>query len=220
MAVPCFACQSKKTVYDGRWLCCQACGRSWEVEIDQSSSNPLFLSGPQAASSNGQNKPSRKKRTSRRNKANRRQGEQGEDIARMQLALLGVRRLEKIEVGWKVLRDDDGHIVGAFPMEKVSGDFKGILPGGTAVHVEVKSRGRSDRLRHSDLKAHQIEALDEHVSFDGLGLVCWVTAYGECLVMRWPIPGFRPHTSLTIDQAQQYLWPGHRPCHGACHGAG
>jgi hypothetical protein len=208
MAVPCFSCQSNKTTYDGRWLSCQACGRSWEADIEQAPALPPPIPTTSSSGSSRRSCHSGRSREARRGRANREQGERGEEIARMQLALLGVRRLERIEVGWKVLRGEDGRIVDAFPMEKVSGDFKGILPGGTAVHVEVKSRGRRDKLRYSDLKTHQVTALDEHVSFDGLGLVCWVTVAGECLVMRWPIPGFQVRTSLTVEQARQHLWPG------------
>lgn len=204
-SIPCFACGSP-TTYNGQWLHCATCDHEWEAIIEVSPDTAVKVTD------NGRRSPKKEAQIDQ-GKANQERGQQAEDIARLQLQLLGVARLEKIEVGWRVLWVD-GRIVKAFPLEKVSGDFKGMLPGGTAVHVEVKSRSRSrsrvstERLRYSDVKPHQVEALNEHVELGGLGLLCWVTAAGECLVLSWPIPGFRPRSSLSVDFARQCVWPG------------
>jgi Holliday junction resolvase-like predicted endonuclease len=159
---------------------------------------------------NGRTRGQRRRanRRSEQGAVNREQGEVAEDMARVQLELLGLKRIERIQVGWKVIWGEDGRILHAFPLERVSGDFKAITPTGTAVHVEVKSRSRRDRLRYSDLEAHQVEALDEHARYGGVSLLCWATPAGEILVMQWPIPGFERYKSITIEQARRHQWPG------------
>src|SRR5580658_1597802 len=82
-------------------------------------------------------------------------GRQGEDGVHLRLNLLGVLQVCKIETGWRVKRNG-GKIVGASPMAKVAGDYRGILPGGRSVLVESKAHmGKDHNLRWSDLDDHQ-----------------------------------------------------------------
>jgi len=131
----------------------------------------------------------------------------GEMIATQQLRSYGVRDIQTIETGWKVLNwlPQYGQMIAkVVPYKKVAGDLRGVLPGGISVLVEVKVR--SERLSLSDLKYHQRESLSSHHRAGGVSLVVWVedttnTAY----VLRWPIPGLvkyhplKPRDALALD---------------------
>ena len=148
---------------------------------------------------------------STRGRANRNQGEIGQDIARYTLKQMGIEMVEPVYTPWKVLFKTVGgrrKVVEAFPLQKVSGDFRGVAPGGRSVLVEVKSRTTRDTLRWSDLEPHQRDALQEHCDWGGLSLVCWVIDSGECLVMEWPIPGLQKGKSTTWDDAVGIQWTG------------
>jgi hypothetical protein len=84
-------------------------------------------------------------------------------------------------------------------MEKVSGDWRGILPGGMSVLVEVKT---VERLMYSEFADHQVDALNKHHAAGGLSLIGWVCG-SENFVLRWPVPSFVPRTSLAIETARQ-----------------
>lgn len=134
---------------------------------------------------------------SRINSANRKAGRASEQLVRIALRQRGVQRIEKIEVGWGIVRDAKGKIVNAYPLEKVSGDFRGLLPGGRAVHVEAK--GRSGKVLYSDLEAHQVAALDEVTRLGGLALLAWHdTATDNVHLFDWAEikDQFKPRTSL------------------------
>lgn len=83
--------------------------------------------------------------------------------------------------------------------EKVSGDHRGILEGGTSVLAETKTI--MDRnLAWSDLRDHQPTRLDQHNELGGVSLLVWVHHTGV-YVMRWPVSGFGPRKSITPEQA-------------------
>lgn len=134
-----------------------------------------------------------------------RSGSVGEDIAKMALRTMGVCMVEQIATpivttqrrnGWVKIRRK----------EKVSGDIRGLLPGGRRVLAEVKTVN-DDRLIFSRLKPHQVDALNENHELGAVSLLVLVHPYGHC-VMRWPIEGFGPRTSIHIDDAAQYEWDG------------
>lgn len=83
--------------------------------------------------------------------------------------------------------------------EKVSGDHRGILPGGRSVLAETKTIMERN-LRWSDLRDHQPGRLDEHSKHGGLSLLVWVHTTGVH-VMQWPVHGFGPGESLTPEFA-------------------
>ncbi len=130
-----------------------------------------------------------------------RTGKAGESLAAAALSALGVKMVERI--GTPVLLIPT-KLSGAFRViwsEPVSGDHRGILPGGRSVLAETKTI--LDRnLRWSDLRAHQPGALTRHAEFGGLSLLVWVHASGV-YVMRWPVPGFEPGKSITPGQAAE-----------------
>lgn len=130
-----------------------------------------------------------------------RTGQVGQDVILWRLLEIGVQMVESVNTPWKIKRVG-GKIVGAIPMKKVNGDFRGIMPGGQSVLVEVKTNAT---LPYAAFQDHQRAALDEHHRLGGLSLVGWVCG-AESFVMRWPLPGFRPHTSLAIETARQLNW--------------
>lgn len=90
--------------------------------------------------------------------------------------------------------------------EKVAGDWRGLLPDGTSVLAEIKTRlATTDResrnLVWSDLEAHQKQWLSDHAKL-AVSLVVFVHERGVS-VMRWPIPGFdSPRCSITPERAE------------------
>ena len=144
-------------------------------------------------------------RTATRNSRNRKAGAAAETLTRYELQRLGVCRVRKLEVGWGIVRNRAGKIVSAYPLERIDGDFSGILPDGTAVLVETKKR--SDKLVYSALENHQVQALNDHAEHNGLSLLVWVSD-DDVYVMRWPIDGFESGTSLDAEQAQAAAWEG------------
>lgn len=139
---------------------------------------------------------------------NRAVGDQCEWVARRALTHAGAQLVERVHTPFRLQRrvvNGRSQIVGASPMERVSGDFRGILPGGRSVLCEVKHR--EGRLVFSDLEAHQREALTKHSAAGGCSLLAWVVL--EPAVTCWLLPwdlvvaiGFRERTSLTPEQAE------------------
>lgn len=134
----------------------------------------------------------------------------GEQIARMTLERMHVRMVERIFTGWKLIRWTNAsrglaHIVA---QSKVSGDFRGIIPGGRSVLVETKLTESDNRLRWSDLRPHQREALTKHSTVGGLSLVVWILAAGgidadrDVFVLQWPIDGFAPYKPIDNESAK------------------
>lgn len=128
-------------------------------------------------------------------------GGAGELHAASALSSLGIEMIEKIGTPVKAIPHPS--IPGYFRViwsEPVLGDFRGILPGGRSVLAEVKTV-LNHNLRYSDLREHQPGGLTRHVYFGGLALLVWVSSNG-IFIMRWPINGFRPGTSITPEQAE------------------
>lgn len=86
--------------------------------------------------------------------------------------------------------------------EKVSGDHRAVLPGGKSVLVESKTILDTDRLIYSKLRDHQPDALTAHAETGAVSLLAWVSSYGVFL-MRWPVPGFAPRKSISLEKAQE-----------------
>ncbi len=131
-------------------------------------------------------------------KQNYNTGQFGEQMAERLLLSLGFKCVEKIETGWYI-KWINGKVVSAKPRNRVSGDFTAIGDLGQYVHVEVKVRDR-DSLLHSDLEAHQSEAMDEKTGYGALCLLIWVRSPTEIKILRWPVPGFKKNTSVKWDQ--------------------
>jgi hypothetical protein len=128
-----------------------------------------------------------------------RTGKQGENLAESTLLGLGIEQIEKI--GTPVLLIPSRY-KGLFKVvygEKVSGDRRGILPGGRSVLIEVKTI-LDHNLTYSELKPHQHAGLKAHADFGGLSLLVWIHNSGV-YVMEFPISGFIPGTSLTPQVA-------------------
>ena len=126
-------------------------------------------------------------------------GKHGQEVAASALRRLGVEMVE--EIGTPVHLIPTGN-QGAFRVvygEKVSGDHRGILPGGQSVLAETKTI--VDRnLRYSDLREHQPGRLSTHAALGGLSLLVWVHHSGV-YIMRWPVPGFEARKSIDAEHA-------------------
>lgn len=136
-------------------------------------------------------------------------GKRGESVAERLLRQKGVLMVEKIATPVKIVdskrtRGRQWHrIVWG---EKVSGDRRGLLPGGRRVLAEVKSRQHN--LRWSDFQAHQIEALNENHAHGGLSLVVYIHPQVH-VVMEWPMEGFDgSYSSITPEEAPDHEWKG------------
>lgn len=129
-------------------------------------------------------------------------GEHGENLAESILSGLGVEMIEKI--GTPVKLSPYNKIPGVFRVafgEAVSGDRRGILPGGRSVLIEVKTI--LDRnLQYSDLRKHQPERLRAHSLFGGLSLLIWVHNSGV-YIMEFPINGFESRKGITPARAME-----------------
>lgn len=142
---------------------------------------------------------------SNRGRASQGLGEAGEAICRAIMARHGIQRIERIHTGWKVLWGvENGKRVPkeAFPIEKVSGDFIGMM-NGLKVLVECKATD-GDRIEFSRLASHQVMALDDTVRLQGLAML-FVLIGGLPSLLKWPIPGFKPGTSLVQDGKELYV---------------
>jgi hypothetical protein len=127
-------------------------------------------------------------------------GAAGESLAAQVLRGLGALMVEEISTPVRLIPHPT--IPGYYRViwgEKVSGDHRGILPGGRSVLVETKTI--TDRnLRWSDLREHQPDRLTEHAVHGGMSLLVWVHSSGV-YVMRWPVPGFGPGKSIDPETA-------------------
>lgn len=133
-------------------------------------------------------------------RAQQQQGASGQQAAALALQAAGVEMVE--EIGTPIIRKPSP-IKGAFFIvygEKVSGDHRGVLPGGRSVLVETKTV-HGDRLNFSELREHQPGRLSRHAEIGGLSLLVWVSDWGA-LVLRWPVPGFSKGKSLRYDRAR------------------
>lgn len=129
----------------------------------------------------------------------RKAGEVAEAIVGNRLRSLGLKCVQRIEVGWKVVRHPTTRsIIGAHPIAKVLADWHGLAPGGRSVICEVKRR--TQPMKFSDLEAHQVIALNAHFDAGGISLLALVHGAGIA-IMAWPVLGFGPGTSLNALQA-------------------
>lgn len=125
-------------------------------------------------------------------------GKAGEARALRVLHSRGVEMVEKIGTPVRIIASKGGwhRIVWG---DKVSGDHRGILPGGRSVLAETKTI--LDRnLHYSDLRDHQPDRLTLHAELGGLSLLVWVHQTG-IFVMQWPIDGFVKGTGITPEEA-------------------
>ncbi len=139
-------------------------------------------------------------------------GRAGEQIAEMQLRMLGVEMVENIPTPIALAGSRKiGHstFYNVIYKQKATGDIAGIMGDGSGrrVLVEVKSRN-DDRLQWSALRDHQIERLDENHRLNGVSLVVFIDGSGNVFVLRWPIEGFGPRKSITSEQAASLIWDG------------
>jgi hypothetical protein len=129
-------------------------------------------------------------------------GKHGQECAAVALRVAGVDMVEQI--GTPVHLIPHPTQAGYYRViygEKVSGDHRGILPGGRSVLAETKTI-RDRPLRWSDFREHQPERLDAHADAGGVSLVVWVNDDGA-YIMRWPIPGFGPGKSIDLKRARE-----------------
>ena len=128
-------------------------------------------------------------------------GKAGQELAAGVLRRLGVECVEQVGTPVKLIPHPrhEGYYRVIWG-EKVSGDHRGLLPGGRSVLAEVKTI--LDRnLRWSDLRDHQPRALSEHCEHGGASLLVWVHSTGA-YVLPWPVPGFGPGKSITPERAE------------------
>ena len=135
-------------------------------------------------------------------KAQQRIGKHGQDLAAAALRQLGIEMVEQIGTPVILLpacKHKRPPVFSVIWGEKVSGDHRGILPGGRSVLAETKTI--LDRnLRYSDLREHQPDRLSEHARHGGLSLLVWVHHTGV-YVMRWPILSFAPGMGISFEFA-------------------
>ena len=135
------------------------------------------------------NRTVEKQAEKRSGRACRRLDYQTEEIVRLALRVVGFRMIGRT-------RPLDGG-----PVEETGGDFRAVEPGtGRSVLVAVKCR--SGRLRWSDLRPHQRQALDEHHRLGGISILAWVTERHGIWLLRWPVEGFGPGRSLQEETAE------------------
>jgi len=128
-------------------------------------------------------------------------GEVTEAEVAVALAISGLKMIERVETGWKVLRGAGGRITHAFPMKKVAGDFRAVASGGRSVLVESKLR-KGNRLTWTDFQKHQHAALLEHQEVGGLSLVAWTSDKGLLIVQYYDLMvlGFKPKKGVSWEQ--------------------
>jgi len=129
-------------------------------------------------------------------------GSAGQNLAASTLSGMGIEMVEKI--GTPVVLAPVGSGKNVFHVrfgEKVSGDHRGILPGGRSVLAETKTI--LDRnLQWSDLREHQPGRLCRHADLGGLSLLVWVHTSGV-YVMQFPLEGFGERKSISVERARE-----------------
>tara|TARA_R110002020_G_scaffold451901_1_gene666106 strand:+ start:1024 stop:1500 length:477 start_codon:yes stop_codon:yes gene_type:complete len=132
---------------------------------------------------------------------NQRNGSDGELIAHRALHNLGYHFINKINTPWLITRSRTGKVLGAKACGTVTGDLRAVAPGGISVLAEVK-RHNGPRLTYSTLEAHQHEDLAAHNAVEGISLLIWIHER-EAYILRYPIAGFVPRSSLKIDDVRK-----------------
>lgn len=126
-------------------------------------------------------------------RARQRSGAAAELLVANRLRALGLQCIEKQATPMAKVRGEWTHC------RQTTADYKALAPGGRAVLIEIKKRARL--LQWSDLRAHQVAALDAHVAAGGLALLAYVSDIG-IHILNWRPIGFGPGTSLTPGQAR------------------
>jgi hypothetical protein len=136
----------------------------------------------------------------------KKRGIAGEVIAEKQLFACGVRVIQPIETGWRVIKwlpHLGNRVAKVVPFKKVAGDLRGVIPGGRSVLVEVKVRAKG-KLSWGDFRDHQRTHLEWHSNYGGLSLVAWVEdTTNEVYLLEWPISGFQKYHPLKPEQARE-----------------
>lgn len=136
-------------------------------------------------------------------------GARGEDAAAVALRAYGVRMVEQIATPFAVTSKKAGGWIKIKRKAKVSGDWRGLMGDGSGRRVlaEVKTTS-GDRIEWSRLEDHQVRALDENNRLGAVSLliVCFLSA--GTFVLRWPVAGFGPGQSITIQSAIDNQWNG------------
>jgi len=126
-------------------------------------------------------------------------GKHGQNLAAQALRALGVEMVEQIGTPVFLIPATARDVYRVVYGEKVSGDHRGILPGGRSVLAETKTI--LDRnLRYSDLREHQPERLLEHRKHGGISLLVWVHCTGV-YIMDFPIANFTRGKSISVENA-------------------
>lgn len=125
-------------------------------------------------------------------------GKHGQDMAAAALRRLGIEMVEQIGTPVHLI-PAGSNAYRVIYGEKVSGDHRGILPGGRSVLAETKTILERN-LRWSDLRDHQPERLNEHAKCGGLSLLVWVHCTGV-FVMRFPVLGFAAGEGMSPEFA-------------------
>lgn len=141
-------------------------------------------------------------------KASQQLGADGEQVAENALRAYGVRMVEQIATPYAITdRRPDG-FVRIKRSAKVSGDRRGVMGDGTGRRVLAEVKATSgDRILWSRLEDHQVRALDENNRLGAVSLLV-VVFDRQAFVLRWPVEGFLPRTSITIGTAIAKQWDG------------
>lgn len=135
-------------------------------------------------------------------------GADGENAAENALRAYGVRMVEQIATPYTITAKKGDGWVRLKRKTAVSGDRRGVMgdKSGRRVLAEVKSTN-GDRIPWHWLKDHQVRALDEN---NGLGAVSLLVVVfsGVAYVLRWPVSGFLPRTSLRREDVIDKQWDG------------
>lgn len=135
-----------------------------------------------------------------RGKNNQAKGADGEAVAHRAMHNLGLQFIQPISTPYLITRGRNGNVISATPKMKVTGDLSAVGPNGVSVLAEVK-RFDEDKLIYSRLENHQHEDLLKHHGCGGISLLIWVYQR-QAIIMRYPITGFHPRTSIHIDDAK------------------
>lgn len=135
-------------------------------------------------------------------------GADGENAAENALRAYGVRMVEQIATPFIITGKKGDGWVRIKRKAPVSGDRRGVMGdnSGRRVLAEVKSTN-GDRIPWHWLKDHQVRALDENHRLGAVSLLV-VVFTGVAYVLRWPVDGFLPRTSLTRDDVIDKQWDG------------
>lgn len=125
-----------------------------------------------------------------------RNGQEAEDKVAIALMRRGFRLVEKVEVPFGVTQDGR-----RYAKRKVSGDYRATEPG-SGRSVLVESKAYDERLPWSALKPHQVRALDEHMTANGITEVAW-TDRGSLRFIPWSL--FR---KIGFGDRKSVVWTG------------